>query len=200
MSFDPYGTGPDPHQPPRPGDPTAPLDVSYSPGGRPPIEMARDRVQLPGIFLIILGVLNLLPGVYNGGQFVLILMQDAKTYHAKNLAMMDQAMRQMEESPPLQEFFAGMRKTIADLSPEDFYSRALWQQGIASVILLLIAVLQVLGGVRMLQLKSYALVLVASILTVLPCLSLTGCCCIGQVVGIWAFVVLMTSEVRQSFS
>jgi hypothetical protein len=55
------------------------------------------------------------------------------------------------------------------------------------------------GGIRMILMRSYALCLVASILATTPCLSPTGCCCLGNVVGIWGLVVLLSPDVRDAF-
>jgi hypothetical protein len=63
---------------------------------------------------------------------------------------------------------------------------------------LITAVVLTLGGVRMLQLRSYALCVTASITAMMPCISCTGCC-FGQIVGIWAIVVLLRPEVRFLF-
>jgi hypothetical protein len=53
--------------------------------------------------------------------------------------------------------------------------------------------------VRMLQMRSYILCVIASLISAIPCVSLSGCCCIGQGVGIWALVTLFNSDVRSSF-
>ena len=55
----------------------------------------------------------------------------------------------------------------------------------------------VFGGLRAQQLRSYPVVLAASVVTMLPVLS--ACCCIGIPVGIWSLVVLLDPQVRPYF-
>ena len=55
------------------------------------------------------------------------------------------------------------------------------------------------AGIRMLSLKNYGLVILASILAALPGVSCSGCCGLGLIVGIWAIVVLINPDIRASF-
>jgi hypothetical protein len=59
-----------------------------------------------------------------------------------------------------------------------------------------ITLLVVFGGVAMLKQKAWALALVASILTMIPCFG--PCCGLGIPIGVWALIVLMKPEVRQA--
>jgi hypothetical protein len=59
--------------------------------------------------------------------------------------------------------------------------------------------LVILGGVRMLSLKSYGLAFLASVTAAVPCVSLIACCGVGEIVGIWALVVLLQPDVRAAF-
>jgi len=56
------------------------------------------------------------------------------------------------------------------------------------------------GGVQMARLRMYPLAMAGSILAAVPCLSLLGCCGIGEGVAIWSIIVLMTGDVRSRFS
>jgi len=66
-----------------------------------------------------------------------------------------------------------------------------------NLLALILSVVTLLAGIRMLQRRSYNLVMTGVILGMLPCLS--ACCCLGLPFGIWALVVLSNPEVRNSF-
>ena len=53
------------------------------------------------------------------------------------------------------------------------------------------------GAMKMRKLESYGLSMAAAILAMIPCLS--PCCILGLPLGIWALIVLMKPEVKQSF-
>ena len=57
--------------------------------------------------------------------------------------------------------------------------------------------ISLMAGIRMLQRRSYGLVMTGVIIGMVPCLS--ACCCTGLPFGIWALVVLSNEEVRKSF-
>ncbi len=66
-----------------------------------------------------------------------------------------------------------------------------------NLLALVLGILTLLGGVKMLQRRSYALVMIGEIVGMLPCLS--PCCCTGLPFGIWALVLLSKPEIRDSF-
>ena len=53
------------------------------------------------------------------------------------------------------------------------------------------------GGIKMKKLESYGLVMTASIVAMVPCVS--ACCIVGLPIGIWAITVLSKPEVKGSF-
>jgi hypothetical protein len=59
------------------------------------------------------------------------------------------------------------------------------------------SVVVLIGAVRMLALKSYALAFTVSILSLIPCV--TPCCLLGLPFGIWALVVLSRPDVKSQF-
>jgi hypothetical protein len=73
------------------------------------------------------------------------------------------------------------------------------QNTVVSLLMVLIAVLNLLGGIFMLSLRSYAVSVAGAISAAIPCLSCGGCCLFGEVIGIWALIVLLNTEVRSSF-
>jgi hypothetical protein len=66
-----------------------------------------------------------------------------------------------------------------------------------NLLALIMSVLTLMAGIKMLQRRSYGLVMTGVIIGMVPCLS--ACCCTGLPFGIWALVVLSNEEVRKSF-
>ncbi len=203
MSFDPYG----PNQPTRqPGDqPPAPQPspARIPPDGTPPVEVdvnalnvggqpdqaARNKVMLPGIFLIVLGVFNLL--------WVLVLGSGSYFYSSLTPEVWKKAKgemnaRQLEQIEKMEADLARQGHEIVPLMNQV----GRWMGGFG-VVSLLTSLVMILGGARMMVLRSYALCMFASVLAAVPCVS--GCCLVGQIVGIWGAVVLMGDDVRRSF-
>jgi hypothetical protein len=181
MSFDPYGYSQDqPNQPPGPGGPTP------EPAAPPSINTgeARQRVQLPAMALIIVGVINLLLGL--GMAFA--------GYRIGELPP-EQLERQMEQQYAKQ--WADAKKqgyTINDIL-NIYRNGGLGGGGVALVC----ALLTIAAGIRMFNLKSYGLAVLASVVMAVPCISPSACCCLGEVIGIWSLVVLLQTDVRAAF-
>jgi hypothetical protein len=68
---------------------------------------------------------------------------------------------------------------------------------ISAALGIAIAVLILVGATRMKNLQSYGLVMAASILAMVPCVS--PCCLVGLPIGIWALTVLNDPEVKAAF-
>jgi hypothetical protein len=66
-----------------------------------------------------------------------------------------------------------------------------------NLLALMLSSLTLVAGIKMLQRRSYGLVMAGVIIGMIPCLS--GCCCTGLPFGIWALIVLSNEEVRKSF-
>ncbi len=167
--------------PPRSGDL---FDPGLPPPGRDP-EAAKRRVLAPAIFLIVVGVLNLLVGG--------ILLFDAFAVKSDPAAIEAQVDQQWSTMPAdqlneLHQKFGSTHDIVSTLG-----NGFLWGGGLSVIV----GVLGILGGIRMLSLRSYGLGVVASILTAIPCVS--PCCLIGQIAGIWALIVLLNGEVRSAF-
>jgi hypothetical protein len=73
--------------------------------------------------------------------------------------------------------------------------------GVGSIIIglfsIIINALIVFGAWKMKSLQSYGLAMAASIVAMIPCLTL---CCLGMPFGIWALVVLLKPEVKSAFA
>jgi hypothetical protein len=144
-------------------------------------QRALARTNLPGNLLIATGALNLLAG---------LLLLNVGVQH---LRMPTEV---FEKNVPSNQLDALQRQGWTTLQTKQLFATILliWAGvAIASSIVIFY------GGVNMRSLNSYAFALVGSVLAAAPILSPLGCFGIGQVVGIWALVVLLRSEVRSAF-
>lgn len=66
-----------------------------------------------------------------------------------------------------------------------------------NIIGMLVSGLILVGGLKMRKLENYGLVMAATIIAMIPCIS--PCCLIGLPIGIWALVVLSKPEVKSTF-
>jgi hypothetical protein len=205
MSFDPYGY--DPNKPtnenvqPTPSEPqptgsvhpvdgTAPIPYQGQ-MQQPTNDGVRHRVQLPAIFLIVLGVLNLL--------WVTFLGVVALGYGSITQERWDAMVNSL---PPEQR--AHYQKMEADIKKGGYTIPGI-SQGVSTFALItggtaLVASLFILlGGILMLQMRGYGFCIFASLLTAVPFVSGSACCCLGEGIGIWALVVLLSNDVRMAF-
>jgi hypothetical protein len=68
---------------------------------------------------------------------------------------------------------------------------------VSGIIGLAMAVVVLLGALKMKKLESYTFALVTAIIAMVPCIS--PCCVLGIPIGIWALVVLNKPEVKGAF-
>jgi hypothetical protein len=68
-----------------------------------------------------------------------------------------------------------------------------------SLAMLAAGALIAFGGVHMLRLRSFGLAITGSILAMVPCLTCLGCCGVGEGIGIWALVILLSADVKALF-
>jgi hypothetical protein len=68
---------------------------------------------------------------------------------------------------------------------------------IGAVIGVITSILVLVGGLKMKKLESYSLVMTASIVALIPCIS--PCCIVGLPIGIWAIMTLNKPEVKNAF-
>ncbi len=144
-------------------------DESY-----PAIKTALDKVRMPAILVIIVGVLNI------PGALLRALTGANAIWNADANAQMSKDMNLLAVEP-------GAAKAGAM-----FYF-------VLCVFSLLAAAITIFGGMRMLKLRSYGLAVFASVLAAIPCISPMGCCGVGEGAGIWSFVVLMNADMRSAF-
>ncbi len=177
MSYDPFASGSD--MPSEYGPAAPPSDMAY----------AQQRVQIPAIALIVSGILNIITALVQVGGTVMIAVLPA----GEPQRMMLNAL------PP--EFAKAMEKQLEQSGedPQSIKIKSIINNIIGSILMVIIAVLTLLGGVRMLSLRSYALSVAGAISAAIPCLSCGGCCLFGEIIGIWALVVLLNPDVKAAF-
>jgi hypothetical protein len=163
--------------------------MSYMPdeGGRldVDVERARAKTNAPGLFLIVVGVLNLLGALgWLGFAYVMTTPTGAQA--------LDQALQQNPE----------YRKQLEDagMSKEDLLKTYQTMFGVSGGVTFLASLLTIFGGARMRSLRSYGLAVLGAVVAAIPWVSSTGFCCLGEIAGIWAIVVLLNSDVRAGFS
>jgi hypothetical protein len=160
-----------------------------TPAPTPPHNILRERISLPGIFLAVVGGINVLAAgllLMTGNQASQISPDDFE----KQL--------QSQFSPEQRQQWEDLKRQgwTAEKLLEVLKKGAFAWGGVA----LGCGLVTVLGGIRMAQTRSYGLAMTGAILAAIPFLSPLGCCLIGEAVGIWALVVLFNSDVQAAFS
>jgi hypothetical protein len=157
-----------------------------------------EKVKLPAIFLIIVGVLNVLGALYGIEEGARALLMKEKIAKEMDKAFEDQKLKstqlskqqQQEQEEILNAIQGWLGKSVAGLAVT---------QLISGLLGLLAAAITIFGGVRMISLRSRGLAILGSVLAMIPCLSATGCCGLGEGIGIWSLIVLMSAEVKAAF-
>jgi len=171
MSIPPDGPGFDQPRDDR-GD--EPFDPRQSP----------EQVKLPAIFLIVVAVINILLSLYL--VFSGLVVSSNPQYVQSYLDQINEHYRSSGTQVP--DFMQNAERFAAAVSTTDY----VW-----AAVSVVAAIITLLGGVRMIMLRSYGLALTGAIIASIPCVS---CCCGGgQGIGIWAIVVLARAEVKAMF-
>jgi hypothetical protein len=153
---------------------------------------ARSKTSTPGILLIVVGILNILLGLWCviSGINGMLHPPSAADFEKARAQMTPEQRKQMEEAEKVGFGPEQIQKYAAAGGPTNL--------GLG-IINVLGGVVTLLGGVKMRNLQSYGLAMFGSILAIIPCISLMGCCVLGEVAGIWALVVLMNQDVKSAF-
>jgi hypothetical protein len=163
------------------------------PEGAPPPSpgAAGQRVKVPAVFIIILGVVNLLFACLILIQGLSLQAMDQETYNKQQ----ERAQKLLSSIFPNPDFEKALKET--DL--EQAKAQSTTTTVITGILLLFTGALMIWGGIRMYSLRTYGLAVIAALLTALPCLSCSACCGVGEGIGIWALVVLFRADVRSAF-
>lgn len=144
---------------------------------------ARKRVRVPARLLLFLSILNLVMAIY------FMVNTIALKKEGPNAALREQADK-IAKDPDAQKIFQGWTaETFLTVTANGILGCC----GISG----LVSVLTLAGARRMLELRSYGLAMTAAVLMAVPCL--TPGCLVGQVAGVWAFVILVQPDVRKAF-
>lgn len=139
----------------------------------------RDRVNLPGLFLLLVGIFNILGAIYPIANGLLVLLAS------------EDFLRQTMQNNPL----------IPKGQPVDLNTLRMggvfWL--VVGIVMIILSIVTILGGVYMRSLKAYGLCVAAAVIACIPCISAMACCGVGEGIGIWALIVLLNPEVRAAF-
>jgi hypothetical protein len=186
MSFDPFHE----QQPQRDPVPRPPLESAVPNGPAPDMRAdpraARERILFPAILLIIVGVVNFLFMGFCAFSTLVSRMQPIETQRAN-----------LNQNPQLKQMYDDLEKQGYKF--EDVIRMGQWLYTGLSVSNLLTAFLSLFAGIRMLQLRNYGLVFFAAVVSAIPCVSGSGCCCLGELAGIYAVVMLLQTDIRDAF-
>lgn len=143
-----------------------------------PSGAAKELLNLPSLFIIILGAL--------GG--LLILSSMVNQLAGGSQRMLESLIASM---PADQRDQMG---PLIEMANKSQGGGVVW-----SVICLGLAGFVVFAGLQMRSLKNWGVCLAGAILVMIPC-STSCCCCLGIPVGIWALITLTKPEVKSAFS
>jgi hypothetical protein len=171
-----------------------PMDQESDDGINPAESRAAERVKLPAIFLIVVGALNVLGALFCIFQGVKGMGQQEEIHKGFEQGIQQELGKKTELSKQDKEQAEQMAKSM-----EKFVTGTPVAMLIAGIIGLLAAGVTIFAGVRMMSLRSRGLAMLGSVLAALPCISIMGCCGVGEGIGIWSLIVLMSQDVKAAF-
>lgn len=152
----------------------------------PPADAAiREQVKMPAIFLIIVAVINLFFVAYEFVNTLFIVQKPAADYFEQ--------MRTVYK-------MIGLPNVLDGQTPEGLKAQSVAMSALSGGIGLVVSLVILLGAVQMLRLRSWGLSMAGAILAVIPCITCSGCCGLGEGIGIWAMVVLVSEPVKAAFA
>ncbi len=167
------------------------MSLGPEPGG-PNFQQLVTRVKVPAFLLITVGALNLFLGA--GGllrESITNLQMDEKTRKAKAAAIWDDM---GEDSKRLARSNGMTKDTWVESTPTMDRITLIW--GISATLGGLVVCY---GAWQMNRLQSIIAARIGAIVACIPFVSCMGCMGIGQIVGIWAMVVLFGRDVSLLF-
>jgi len=144
---------------------------------------ASGRLLLPGIFMIVTGIVNLVPGA----TLLWLGYQVPKLTDANLQEILDQM------NPAQRAQMADQMGIAGPTELRKFYYIAFDGGG---GVILACALLTLVGGICMCARKARWLAVISALVTLLPVAS--PCCLLGMPVGVWALVVLLARRSPQS--
>jgi len=149
-----------------------------APAPSAPSGAARDMLNMPSLFIIILGGIG-------AALFVVGLLGDATGGSMKMIEGL------MSSLPPEQQEKFRQAMAMQASSRGSGIFQSLIGLGFSGFV--------IFGGLQMRSLKNWGVALAAAIIAMLPC-GTNCCCCLGIPIGIWALITLTKPEVKSAFS
>jgi hypothetical protein len=156
-----------------------PYAAAFSPASDP--KQAKGRLMVPGIFLILVGLMNLVPGI--GCTSFGMMMHDIP----------DAEFEKMVKQQNPQQWDQLQKEGYTVQSLKNIYYYFGLGVGVASLVL---GLLTIVGGGCMIAGRSFFLCSMGALAAIF---SPGGCGLLGLAIGIWAFVVLFREDVRNAF-
>jgi hypothetical protein len=152
-------------------------------------DLARDRLRWPGVFLLIVGLINVVIAIRSIQVGIIFLqrqmspqeLEQAKKDFEERVADLNRQ-RQAQGQPPI-SFEEAM----------DFMGELMLKGG---YVVLGGGMVVVVGGLAMLLMWGYVMAVIGSIVALIPLISPSCCLIFGLPVGIWCLVVLFSDTVR----
>jgi hypothetical protein len=146
-------------------------------------EVARGRVAVPGMLLIVFGLIGVFVEVASLG-----LTFSNPTFVG------DQLIKFVESQPPSQS----RDEQLKELREKQDEMRLDTPTNVAgSVVGLVLNILMIVGGAKMRSLSGYGWALTGSIASLIP---ISGCLCCAMPIGLWALIVLLNADVKAAFA
>ena len=131
-------------------------------------------IKAPGIALLVVGILDVLHGMFTIVSNILFPQQVAAAEIADAPPEAAKILNFMNESGPLVGIGFGALEIV-------------------------LSGLMIFGAVKMMQRSSYGLAMAATVIAMIPCTGIMDCCLIEIGIGIWALVVLLQATTKPMF-
>jgi hypothetical protein len=136
---------------------------------------------------MVVGGLNLLAGVYHLYSAVLATITPGEI--------------QKQQQEKLFRAFGIDPQQVAQFAktPEETRNMAMLVNWTLAALALAGSLMTLLGGIGMYNFRWFGLAMGGAIIAAIPCISCLGCCGVGEGIGIWSLVVLLSDEVKAAF-
>lgn len=174
--------------------------MSHAPSPYP----AASRTQGPGTFLLLVGILNIVAALlFVGFGAAFGWFGDLTKKLQASFGEEQQKARKMLNSPEVKNLTKEDWAKLEEIAYSSFWARPLdgllFRPGmyVWAGLPFFGSILLMVAGSRMRKLRSYGLCVVASVLAMFPLLYVP--CCLGQLAGLWALIVLLNADVKAAF-
>lgn len=146
------------------------------------ISRARTKVAMPGMFLLLAGLLGLMMEIASIGVIV-----------SKPTILYDFMVQIIEKGPPGPE----KQKQLQDMKAQEAGMRLDSPMNIGSVVVgTILCLFTTIGAIKMRSGSGYGMAMTGAITAIIP---IGGCCFVSMPIGIWALIVLLNVDVKKGF-